>query len=363
MGNQYIDARKEYVERVKRELLGPGSEVCIPDVEHELISGSPSVRYSIGILFPQKQRLTKDNDNATDEEFVTENEAVTDEEDTKQPKKKNSDSTEIAFDPEEDSLDEQVGLAMQNLPSSMGYSFFAKGSCDTLTFNLTFATYNNSKMEDCAYPVPVDLPDSYVVPSEASCYLKYDAQYKCLRLVSSYKIKDIKSLHERDILPEDEQAWIINGMYRLYDQFHSGYVRHPHTAEITLNFEGKNYCDTDIKIDEILVKLTALRRVIKDDVYSVTVMLVNPRCNDTNTTNPKECYFQPKLRISSESNSFVFADTSAYSQYGNDDPEELSNRLLYRKKKVYSYGLGTSTSWNIDDDGIEKALIKFKIID
>ena len=352
MGNQYIDARKEYVERVKRELLGPGSEVCIPDVEHELISGSPSVRYSIGILFPQKQRLTKDNDDATDEEFVTENEAVTDEEDTKQPKKKNSDSTEIAFDPEEDSLDEQVGLAMQNLPSSMGYSFFAKGSCDTLTFNLTFATYNNSKMEDCAYPVPVDLPDSYVVPSEASCYLKYDAQYKCLRLVSSYKIKDIKALHERDILPEDEQAWIINGMYRLYDQFHSGYVRHPHTAEITLNFEGKNYCDTDIKIDEIPVKLTALRRVIKDDVYSVTVMLVNPRCNDTNTTNPKECYFQPKLRISSESNSFVFADTSAYSQYGNDDPEELSNRLLYRKKKVYSYGLGTSTSWNIDDDGI-----------
>ena len=73
MGNQYIDVRKEYVERVKRELLGPGSEVCIPDAEHELISSSPSIRYSIGILFPQKQRFTKDNDDATDEEFVTEN--------------------------------------------------------------------------------------------------------------------------------------------------------------------------------------------------------------------------------------------------------------------------------------------------
>ena len=50
MGNQYIDVRKEYVERVKRELLGPGSEVCIPDAEHELISSSPSIRYSIGFL-------------------------------------------------------------------------------------------------------------------------------------------------------------------------------------------------------------------------------------------------------------------------------------------------------------------------
>lgn len=351
MGNQYIDVRKEYVERVKRELLGPGSEVCIPDAEHELISSSPSIRYSIGILFPQKQRFTKDNDDATDEEFVTENEAVVAEDDTKQPKKKNSDGTEAGSDPEEDSLDEQIGLAMQNLPSSMGYSFFAKGSCDTLTFNLTFATYNNSKMENCAYPVPIDLPDSYIVPPEASGYVKYDPQYKCLRLASSYKIKDIKSLYERDVLPEDEQAWIINGMYRLYDQFHGGYVRQPHTAEITLNFDSKNYCDTVYEIDEIPVKLTALRRVIKDDVYSITVMLVNPRGNDANTTNPKECLFQPKLRISSENNGFIFADTASYSQYGNDDPEELSNRLLYRKKRVYGYGLGASTAWEISGAG------------
>ena len=351
MSNQYIDVRKEYVERVKRELLGPGSEVSIPDIEHELISSSPSVRYSIGILFPQKQRLTKDNDDATDEEVVTENEAVAVDDDSKQVKKNSSEGSETGSDSEDDSLDEQIGLAMQNLPSSMGYSFFAKGNCDTLTFNLMFATYNNSRLEDCAYPVPIDLPDSYIVPSEASGYIKYDAQYKCLRLVSSYKIKDIKALYERDVLPEDEQAWIINGMYRLYDQFHGGYVRQPHTAEITLDFEGKNYCDTDYEIDEIPVKLTALRRVIKDDVYSITVMLVNPRGNETNTNNPKECLFQPKLRIASENNRFIFADTSAYSQYGYDDPEELSNRLLYRKKKVYGYGLGASTAWEINNDG------------
>lgn len=351
MSNEYIDTRKKYVERVKNELLGPGSEVCIPDVEHELISSSPNVRYSIGILFPQKLRIVRDNDDATDEEVVTENGAIAVDEDTKQPKKKSAGIVENVSDSEEDSLDEQIGLAMQNLPSSMGYSFFAKGNCNNLIFIFSFATYNNCKMEDCAYPVPVDLPDSYVVPTEVSRYLKYDAQYKCLRLVSAYKIKYIKDLYERDILPESEKPWIINGMYRLYDQFHSGYVRQPHTAEITLNFDGKNYSDIDVEIDGIPVKLTAIRRIIKDDVYSVTVMLVNPRENDSNTVNPKECYFQPKLRIASENNDFVFADTSAYSQYGNDDSEELSNRLLYRKKKVYGYGLGTSTIWEITDDG------------
>lgn len=351
MSNEYLDARKEYVERVRNELLGPGSEVCIPDAEHELISSSPNVRYSIGILFPQKNHIVRDNDDATDEEIVTENETIAADEDEKQARKKNADSSETDSDPEEDSLDEQIGLAMQNLPSSMGYSFFAKGNCDSLIFNLSFATYNNSRMDDCAYPVPVDLSDSYVVPTGASGYIKYDAQYKCLRLVSSYKIKDIKDLYERDILPENEMPWIINGMYRLYDQFHSGYVRQPHTAAVPLNFEGKNYSDINVEIDGIPVKLTALRRIIKDDVYSVTVMLVNPQGNDSNTANPKECYFQPKLRVDSKNNNFVFAETSAYNQYGNDDPEELSNRLLYRKKKVYGYGLGTSTIWEIADDG------------
>ena len=70
------------------------------------------------------------------------------------------------------------------------------------------------------------------------------------------------------------------------------------------------------------------------------VMLVNPLESHSNKANAKECYFQPKLRITGEKNNFVFDDISTYSQYGNEDSEELSNRLLYRKKKVYGYGIG-----------------------
>ena len=350
MSNAYLDAREEYVERVKKELLGPGSEVCIPDIERELISSSPSVRYSIGILFPQNHCISKDNDDGTDEDSVTENEEVS-VDDADVTKKNNSESADSMVDPEEDSLDEQIGLAMQNLPSSMGYSFLAKGKCEKLVFSLSFATYDSAKMEDCAYPIPVDLPDGYILPPEVTYCLKYDADFKCLRLIYKISKRDINDLREIDTMPENERGWIINGLYRLYDQFHSGFVRRPHTDEITVDFGNKNYCDIDFAVDDLPVKVTALRRLIKDDVYSVTVMLVNPHEKSSNTVNPKECYFQSKLRIDSQYNSFVFVDTSEYSKYGFDDPEELSNRLLYRKKKVYGYGLGTSTSWEIDDDG------------
>ena len=33
-----IEARNEYVKLIKQEMLGPGSEISIPDEEHELIT-------------------------------------------------------------------------------------------------------------------------------------------------------------------------------------------------------------------------------------------------------------------------------------------------------------------------------------
>ena len=349
MGNEYIAARRDFVERVKKELLGPGSEVCIPDVEHELISSSPSVRYSIGILFPQKQCMIRENDDGTDDEKLTEDESASVESENNQRRVDNS--VENSIEAEEPSLDEQIGLAMQNMPSSMGYSFFVKGDSNTLVFRLSFATYTNATMAECAYPIPVKLPNNYELPVELLSFVKYDEEYNCLRLASKYSIRDVKELKERDVLPASEQEWIFDALRRLYDQFHGGYVRHPHRGIIEICFNGKNHCEKTLEIDECRLKLTVVRRKISDEVYSVTVMLVNPQESSSDKPNPKECYFQPKLSIYSGENNFVFVDTTAYAQYGYDDQEEQSNRLLYRKKQVYGYGLGTSTAWEIDAEG------------
>ena len=57
-----IDARDIYIREIKNELLGPGSEFGVPDADHELISSSPTSRYSVGILFPQGNIVEQDND-------------------------------------------------------------------------------------------------------------------------------------------------------------------------------------------------------------------------------------------------------------------------------------------------------------
>ena len=57
-----IAAREEYIGIIRSELLGPGSEFSVPDAEHEIISTSPTSRYSVGILFPQGNLVKQDSD-------------------------------------------------------------------------------------------------------------------------------------------------------------------------------------------------------------------------------------------------------------------------------------------------------------
>ena len=65
MSNEYLTARSRYVNLIKKELLGPGSEIELPDAEHELISTAPEKRYSMGILFPKDKKMNADNDDSS----------------------------------------------------------------------------------------------------------------------------------------------------------------------------------------------------------------------------------------------------------------------------------------------------------
>ena len=55
-------ARAYLIEQFRKELLGPGSEISYPDAEHEIITDLPEVRYSVGILYPQRNPIGLDND-------------------------------------------------------------------------------------------------------------------------------------------------------------------------------------------------------------------------------------------------------------------------------------------------------------
>lgn len=347
---KYIEARKEYISLVKKELLGPGSEVSIPDEEHELISNTPDVRYSIGILFPQNNKLNADNDDSIKKEESADEEVDEIEEDEifQDNADENSKEKGVFVDSnDDDNLDEEIGLASQNMPSSMGITFFAKGKSEHVNCRVSFGTYRHAKDADCKVPFYPKELENYEVPLELSSYVRYDKEDKCLKFKSrAFKKHELKEYWKNEILNADGNN-VLNYMSKLCDQMR-GFVRIPHSVDVKLDFSYDDYIDANKKLDECDVKVTALRRKIADNLYSITVMLVNSCMEKSNGTR---CIFQPEIRIDTHNNEFVFSEYSGNADFSLLDDEEQSLNLLYRNKKVYGTGLGTSLSWNIDADG------------
>ena len=336
-----INTREEYIRLIKCELLGPGSEISLPDIEHELLSDSPNTRYSIGILYPRENKMNVDNDDVSkvepsDEEVKLE-EAEIEVGDDAFVK-----HTEAVYVADEDNLDEEIGLAAQNMPSSMGITFFANGNCNKVNCELEFATYRKALAQDCRIPFNVD---DYILPDEVSSMIYIDREEKTLRLVSGgLSRKSVRDIEEKDWFGGDEHG-IISLMYKLSDQISKGYVREPHRVEVCLDFSTGEYIDQNKELDGTSAKITALRRQVSEKVFSVTIMLVN---DDRRKSSAKYCIYQPKLTVHSEKNDFLFVEYAGVGDFSLLNNEEKSLLLQYRNKKVYGTGLGTSVGWNID---------------
>ena len=353
---QMIVAREEYINLIKSELMGPGSEFSVPNPECELISSSPISRYSIVILYPQGNQVNQDSDETvplnTDEAENDEPEEVDDvfPQTDDESAKKTTQKREREFDETaEENLDEEIGLSAQYMPSSMGLTFTVKGIVDVVRCKVVFATYRNAKVPDCVIPFAPDDPDTYSVPSTLMHKMSYDKERKVMRLTSPITAKEIREILEKDTIPENEFAAIKQIAYRFVDFCRNGYIREPHTADCVLDFSQGDYIDNNNNLDETTAKVTALRTKISDDVWSLTIMLVN----DFAETPAKahHCIFQPKIEISSAENSFIFSETDSDSDTAEMDEEERSLELLYREKKIYGTGLGVSVDWDIAADG------------
>lgn len=352
-----ISAREEYIGIIRDELLGPGSEFSLPDREHELISSTPTSRYSVGILFPQGNAVNQDNDETVELEESdnsAENSGSVSVEDPGADPVQQKKQRTYAFDETADeNLDEEIGMATQYIPSSMGITFIASGNTNIVRGSLTFATYRNAKVPDCMIPYLPDTPDTYTVPPELAHIMVYDKDTHALRLISSVTAKEARSIFERDTIPENEFHILQKIVYRFVDYCAMGYVRVPHEIpEFVLDFSHGDYADDEANhnLDGTDAKLVALRRKIGDNLWSITVMLVNDRKESPVKAN--RCIFQAKMKVSSENNDFVFVESNPNADVTAMDSEEQSLDLLYRHKKIYGTGLGTSVDWEIDASGV-----------
>lgn len=337
----YLLARERFIQTIKEQIVGPGSEGNWPDTEHELIIDPPQVRYSCGLLFPQHTPLLDEpKAEASDEQEHGDEAGISSEKEIIEYEG----MPEESFAEAADASLEEISLASQDKQSSLGLTFLVRGDSNRIPCTLDFATYRRAGLHDCG--VSAEPCDTGTLPLAIQRYVAYDEAAHCWRLRELLKGKDVHELKTRGIITA-ELKWMETILYQLAQQCCNGWVRVPHHVEVELSFDGKSYLDADRNLDGVPVKLTALRREMDRDITSLTVMVVNTAIGMRN----EDVIAQTVLHIDASRAGFVFCDKSERGWRADVDKEELSLAMLYRDVKDYATGLGTAAGWDVDPDG------------
>lgn len=340
MNKELISIRTDYISRIKDELMGPGSETLIFDKEHEILSTSPINRYSIGILFPQESKMGKDNDetelgndpSSNDNSEIVSNNAI-----QFNGVHNLSSISEQNDDNNDNPMDEQISMASQNKPSSMGLSFIVNKDTTVLSVDVRYGIYQKCDLEYSCIELKDEQIETFLIPDIVDEYVSFDAESKKIRLLSKFDKEVIADLQK-------DNPFVYGVLEKLLTLAETGYHRIPMQEKVILDFGSLEFTETVLHTFNL--KMSALKKKVNNG-YSITVMLVN----ENKKESPEKTVFQPVISVSSEENNIEFIDYSSNLIFDLLDTEEQSLELLYRNKKVFSSGLGVSCSWSIDNTG------------
>ena len=356
--------RDEYLDLISKELLGPGAEPEFQDkttdISHERITANPSRLYLLGILYPQgakvKDEAIKIDSGETTEygynaaEEMSAEEALTESSDDGMPSESENETGNLDDEAESDSeFDEAFNMTAQFLPSTLGLICLTEGDPEGGSAHVTFGTYRSVGNEKEALWIPYEMPEGFSLPTEYAGYIRYDTSLKRLCLLHRFPQgfhKKFRSSHEDDTPEMKDFMWSVN---RLSVFSNEGRIRTPHTFDVKLEFDSNGRCEKELEETGCHAKLIADKHELRDNRFSLTVMLVNMRNDES--AQAENCIFQPVIRVLSNSDdAFHFID-KRLADFDFADEEEDSLRLLYLNKHDYATGLGTSATWEVDSDG------------
>lgn len=337
-----LEIREKIVDSVRKELIGPGSEVCYPDEEHELISEYPAERYSVGILYPQETKYDISESDAEEKEEIAEEEIEVDEtisDEVEFPLEKIQKKYYVNDSETEDNeYDDDINKAQQNKPSSMGLTFFLRGKVTEVIVRVDYAKYRLAKDDEIIIPCPID---SLYVPECLSPYIKFDSEKKTVQKLNSIKWKDLDDVFEHNAVEDPVLLDILRNLNQVYRN-KKAHRREPHKEFIRLEFSNKNFAKANL--EKTKGYLTAVKHIVKNDITGVTVMLVNA------DTIKQGHIFQPRLTL--ESSSLSDCEFVSYNHLNADanlSEEDQSLELLYHNKSIFGTGHGVSVDWEINE--------------
>ena len=308
-----MNIRDEIVKAVFKEVVGPDTEpkykdeVTGEEILLASVHGSPKSRYGAGMLYPQQETNCGEVEADKDSEYSdddTQEEGDSDSGETKESKRS-------GFNSGDGQEEEPVGMANQYLPSAMGFTvrFNAHEKDDKILLGILSAYYERGKDKKPKKQVDTD--------GNVTTYNKngdtFDSDYWIRRQI---KIEPIE--------------------YNLNSIFSDG--------SKSFNKVLKKNSKGDAWLELRIFNRTTFEDK-KDNFFTYTFVIINALKSITDDTkNADKILFQNELELSTSNNNLIAPYKERVLASDTDEEKELN--LLYRNKRVFSIGHGTSVRWN-----------------
>lgn len=353
MLNPGVEVRNLLINKVKKELIGPGSETENElEFENEIISEEPSFRYSLGILYPQNDKFIEPEpiDNTNCEETLTDIEGG-------------------QYIEDENEEFEQILNSSNNYnPSAYGITFILKNDVGDLKITVNAARYQKlTEHEDSINTFQTTADNIRILKKICN---KVDNIFEItdngIIKINNINDETKKILAEFDV-SERKVFWDIYNTIKNVKNIKDHYFK-----------RISNTIIKNVKIDSIEkydkmplcegLELRVNKKLINNDINKITLSICNVFykgcCNDGLT----DSFYQNELTVQllNGENSFLnFKNIHIANTFDKAD------ELLFRNKKIFAVGHGCSVNWNNEISEIkttfmptkEIPMMEFNIID
>jgi hypothetical protein len=374
MDNLYQISRNLFQERIKKGLIGPGSDVFVhvEDINHEIISDYPLIRYFSGVLFPerthpvtQSEMDDADMENETnDEEVDGDNDKVMQEEVDEMVET----ATNITNHRTSDA--DATQLSTNNFfPTNMGITFCVVDGTEKVEVEFSFGVYFPEK-EDRRIRMPKEDFEKFVSNPAFSFkeIISYEDGYmilsRGLRGQSSYprseEYEELDEFKKREDFKDSELAKVFHSFESLTRRI---WRRRPVLIKETIPLvEGR--CDNIFQHQVSKSHLVSVgyrvktyknedknpgRRYVKIQLVNTSSEHPANKFNNKNTLLNQKCLFQSTIK--------VYSDTfKPYRSYQDLNPyDEEGQRLDYLYRSVNSFGIGHNCAfmWDTENESPE----------
>jgi len=365
MKNKYIDEpRLIFRDTIQNNLIGPGSDVFVSDVESEIISDYPLSRYYSGILFPEKEiAQTKDSigknadTNASagflDGTVNDSNNSIDNRDDD------DDDDDENRYNKKKSNQNKpEYSEANQYFPTNFGLTFCVPKDTKNVDITFSYAKYKQIKSIDAKIEIDESIYKSFVgnPNNPIKDYLLYENGFMFLNKktfdADDLTVYTLRDKFKNEELTELRNSIVYNKVELLLGRLWQRVKQQP--INIPIDLTDENFDESKeiplIKGEKDEKILTCFYKRIYETNYGkfIKILMANRESHPKkkfsfgNELLNHKTLFQ--VQISAKVDKFL-----PYKQLSESNPfdEELNTiNFQYRNEFAYAIGHGCAVEWN-----------------